>query len=158
MSNTNTAGHLTSFADSNSLLNCELADLAGLPEFKVPTAGRYTLSLDNEFKELNGHETLILKYTVVGIIEQADATATPPLIGDSFGESFRISSDIGVGKLKAALAVYGEQLGLTNVGDIINAIKGLVIEGTVIRREDKEKLDAAGNKKIYGSVVGAVIQ
>lgn len=151
-------GTLKIFDGIDSLLNTDLTELADLADFKVPAAGRYTLNVSAETKEIGTHPAVCLNYEVMGIVELADPESVPPTIGDKFGENYNIDNEYGVGRLKKALQPYAASLNIGNIGELLEALQGIVITGTVKRREDKEKVDDDGNKRVYGSVVNVAVQ
>lgn len=138
--------------DAASILSADLSDIADLAGFSVPNNGYYKLSVAATQKEINSKSAIVLDYEVVEVMEMADPTAAPPVIGDKFGESFFIDNEIGVSFLKKALAPYSAALGTGNVGSLLEQMQGLQIFATVKRRADKN--DAT---KFYATVSGATL-
>jgi hypothetical protein len=153
-----TAGNLKEFESIESLLDTDLTDLADLADFKVPAAGRYALSVDVEHKDINGHPAIVFNYSVLETLELANPEDAAPTIGDKFGENFNVDNEFGVGKLKKALKPYAENFSVNNIGELLGMLDGLVIHGTVKRREDKKATDDDGKPRVYGSVVNVEIQ
>ena len=153
----NPNANLKTFDDVSNLLDTDLQDLADLADFKVPAAGRYRLGLSVETKEVGGHPAVVFNYDVQEVLELANPEDTPPTIGDKFGENFNIDNEFGTGKLKKVLKPYAAHFNASNIGQLLSTLDGIVITGTVKRREDKEKLDDDGNKRVYGSVVNVEI-
>lgn len=141
---------VTTFASLDSLLNEDLGNLADLAGFSVPNNGHYKLAVTASTKEINSKPAVVFDYEVLEVMEMADATATPPVIGDKFGEAFFIDNEFGVGQLKKSLAPYGDAFGTTNIGALLEQIQGVSIYGTVKRRIDKKD-----ETKIYASVSNA---
>lgn len=151
-------GKMKQFEELQSLLDADLADLADLADFKVPPVGRYTLGLSVETKEIGGHPAVIFNYDVQSIIEQVDPDAPAATIGDKFCENFNIDNEFGLGKLKKSLKPYAAFFSTTNIGTLLSMLDGIVIDGTVKRREDAAKLDDDGKPRVYGSVVNVTVQ
>lgn len=151
-------GAIKQLDEIQSLLDADLADLADLADFKVPPLGRYTLGLSVETKDIGGHPAVIFNYDVQGIIEQVNAEDTPATIGDKFGENFNIDNEFGLGKLKKSLKPYAAFFSTSSIGQLLECMDGVVIEGTVKRREDAIKLDDDGKPRVYGSVVNVEVK
>lgn len=150
-------GNMKSFDNIESLLDAELSDIADLADFKVPALGRYKLSLSVETKEINGNAAVVFNYEVLEVIEMTNADDTPPTIGDKFGEQFTIANEFGVGKLKKSLKPYADHFGVSKIGELLPMLDGVLIDGTVKRREDAAKLDDDGKPRVYGSVVNVTV-
>lgn len=152
------ANLLKTLDDVQGLLDADLADLADLADFRVPAAGRYGMSLSVETKTIGEHPAVVFTYEVTEVIELANPEDAAPTIGDKFGENFNIDNEYGLGKLKKSLKPYAEFFNTSNIGQLLSSMDGITITGTVKRREDKEKLDDDGNKRVYGSVVNVEVQ
>ncbi len=143
--------------DLNVLLDTELSDLADLPELKVPPVGRYTLCVATKTKDDGEHPQVVIEYSVVEVGELADPDETPPNVDDKFFVNYNIDNEYGLGKLKKDLAAFGTALCITKIGELLTAMDGLVVKGTVKRREDKKNLDDDGKPRVYGTVVGVEV-
>ena len=157
MDATTMQGTVETVDDVNTLLSMELSDLAALPDIKVPPTGRYTFGITVETKDDGKHPTVQVKYEVVDIVEQVNADETPAKVGDAFFVNYTIDNKWGLGKLNKDLEVYSKYFNLTNIGEIIGAMEGIQIKGTVKHRADTKNLDDEGNPRVYGSVVNVEI-
>lgn len=157
MNDTTAQGTLKQFDSALSLLSTDLSELADLPDFKVPPAGRYKLNLCAETKEINGRDSIVFNYEVLETLELSNPEDTPPTIGDKFGEQFSITNEFGVGKLKKVLKPYADSFSVTNIGELLGLLDGVIIDGTVKRREDKKNSDDEGKPRVYGSVVNVTV-
>lgn len=157
MNTTTAQGVLKQFDSADQLLGIDLAELADLADFKVPAPGRYALSVSAEIKEINSKPAVVFNYEVLEVKELSNPEDVPPTIGEKFSESFQIGNEIGTGKLKKTLLPYAQAFGQTNIGELLTLIDGVVIEGTVKVRHDREKVDDDGKPRVYGSVVNVVV-
>ena len=153
-----TVGTVTNAGDVNSLLGMELSELADLAEIKVPPVGRYQFSLETSTKDTGTHPQVLFAYTILGIVEQVNATDVPAKLGDKFYVSYNIDNEFGLGGLKKDLKLYAAHFNTSNIGELLTHMDGVMIAGTVKQRVDKTKLDDDGNPRVYGSVVNVEIQ
>jgi len=138
--------------DQSLLLSTDLSDLADLPDYKVPSNGYFKLSLDVEVKQVNGKDAVTANYTVLETLELADPAATPPTVGDQFGEMFSLDNEFGVGKLKKFLAPFAAAFGTTNIGGLLEQLNGVQVFATVRQRADKKD-----PSKVYAIVEGITL-
>ena len=140
------------------LLAANLDDVADLPTFAVPPAGYYKLALTIDVKKINEKDAVEFSYVVMEVLELADASKTPPVIGDKFNEAFQITNEIGLGKFKAAAAPVMAALGTSSFADILGGqVQGMEVFATLKRRvhkEDKQLPEA--DQRIYPEVSNLV--
>lgn len=136
----------------NDLLNTDLNDLADLAGFDVPNNGYYKLSVDASTKEINNKPAVVLDYEVVEVLEMADPTATPPITGTKFGETFFLDNEFGVGNMKKALKPFADAFGVGNISALLEQIKGVSVFATV-----KQQADKKDTSKIYARVSGTTL-
>ncbi len=149
---------LKQFDDIAALLDADLSDLADLADFKVPPVGRYLIGVSVETKEIGDHPAVVVNYDIQEVLELSDPEATPPTIGDKFSENFNIDNEYGLGNLKKYLKPYSAYFNTGNIGELLQVMDGIVITGTVKRREDKNKTDDEGKPRVYGSVVNIEVK
>lgn len=131
-----------------ALLAATLDDVADLPSFEVPAAGHYKLGLTVTVKKINEKDAVEFGYEVREVMELADPTATPPVLGTKFSVAFQIGHPIGLGKFKEAAKPIMEALGTSQFADILSGqVAGMEIYATLKRRVDKEDPD-----KVYATV------
>jgi hypothetical protein len=150
------AGTIETIDNLDALLATDLSELAELADIKVPPIGRYTLGISVSTKDDKVPQVLV-KYEIISCIEQVNAEDIPAKGGDSFFVTYNIDNKYGLGKLQKDLQVYAEYFNQSNIGDILESMEGVQIEGTVRQREDKKNLDDDGKPRIYGTVVNVEI-
>lgn len=130
-------GQLTTFANTESLLNANIEDLADLAGFEVPPPGAYVLSVSAELKKVNSKDVVEAAYEVVETseLESMDSVAVPN--GTKFSTIFMLDNEFGVGNLKKFLKPFAAHFGTGNMGQLISEIKGIKIAANVKNRKDK---------------------
>ena len=140
--------------DLSSLLAATLDDVADLPSFDVPPPGYYKLGLTIAVKKINDKDAIEFNYDVREVMELADPTATPPVIGTKFSAAFQISNEIGLGKFKEAAEPVMAALGTTSFGDILGGqVAGMEVYAVLKHRIHKDdKALPTADKRIYAEV------
>lgn len=106
-----------------SLLDTEIADLADLPEFKVPDTGVYRFHVTGQAKSINNKPAVVLTHEVLELMEIADDSIPEEeraKAGDKFDVAFILidnegkKSEIAEGRMKNYFKPLSEHFGITN--------------------------------------------
>lgn len=122
--------------DIDALLDGTLDDLADLPEFKPYVGGGHQVLASLALKEIKDHgmcPELSFKYIELRQLENPQDEAPKP--GDEASTLFFLDNEIGQGKFKAMITVFGEHLDMIGQSNraIIEAVTDIecVILSTV---------------------------
>lgn len=138
-------GGQSKFGVLSQVIARNMEDIADLPEFVVPQPGAYKLLIGPvEQKELGNKPAITVGYTIVDIIalnQPLEEGEVPVKAGDKFGEAFffndpeKLEQTLSV--LKAKYGKLGEALGTTNLLEIMEKMDGMLAQGIVTNRMDK---------------------
>lgn len=125
----------------NSKYNPEagsLDDIDDLPGFKCPPTGGYKLRIEDGivFKaDVNNHPAETVNFTILEIMEQADAASITEAdqvhVGDKFSIAFLMDNDIGAGFFKEFCKPIAEKFSVRTIPEIRIASKGLEVIAAV---------------------------
>ena len=137
-------------ANLDFLLNAVMEDLPDLPPMGVPPSGHYNLEVTYSIETIgdNNKQVICAKYKVLEVNELKDEMERSEVApGQQFTEFHHVSkkdgtpNSFGIGKLKQRLAPFALQSGGSNIGELINWTKGIVIAATVKRTVNKKNED-----------------
>ena len=133
----------------DSILDSSLEDFADLPEWVIPPAGTYNVTLVGlGSKAINDKPVLELKLIINSVEELSDPSATPPADGSEVSQAFFMSSEFGQGAFKKVTANLREATGVNTTRELMEAVKGM--ECILISKTRKDKNDP---DKVYFQIV-----
>jgi hypothetical protein len=139
----------------DSLLDANLADIADLPEYadfiptgfyklKIETVERKSVEItDKESKQKVQAPVLQLVYSVQETLELEDQSVEKIKPNTRFNISYFFNKDPqkSLEVIKANFKNIAEQLGITNVAELIGKLQGLEVGATVKSKKAKDKED-----------------
>jgi hypothetical protein len=160
--NTNTQT-TTDDADFDAL-DRSLEDIEDIPSFDVPPLGTYQLLVCAELKKLPKDDknptergVVVLNYEITDVVQLADPTEKPPVIGSKFGEMFMLGNEFGEGNMKKSFSPYATHFGVTNMKSLVrDLVQNVVVTATVKHRFNKK--DDPKKEVPYAQVLNVVIQ
>lgn len=127
--------------DIDSLLDATLDDLADLPEFKNFPVGTHSCLATLEKKVIGDHPAVELTFKLKEHLELADGTTEEEMCkpDDTASIAFMLDNEFGQGKFKKVATVFGEALGLSNLGEIVAQVTDIDVVVTTNLRKDKKE-------------------
>lgn len=126
--------------DLDSILDSSIDDLADLPEFAVFPNGVHRVIIDWESKTVNDHACIELKLKAIETVELANPAADTPLVaGTESSVLFMLDNEFGQGNFKTLAKQLGAALGLSKIGEVVEASKGMEVQVVCKVRQNKEK-------------------
>lgn len=136
--------------DFDALLDASMDDLDDLPPVGVPPSGHYNLSV-TATREQNKDKTsdyIKFSYEVEAINELKEpGTEGQAAVGMKFSENFSpikkdgSTNDMGIGRLKAAVAPFSAHFGTPKIGETISQINKVSVAATLVRTVDRQEPD-----------------
>lgn len=133
------------------LLDSSVSDLADLKGFEPLPAGSYKLAIKWEKKAINDSPAVILKLTVIEVLELADSSGIPPEAGATTDVAFILKkkdggrNEVGEGQLKQVVSVLQPVFGGTSIKEVMEASEGAEILATMKVRVNKNDPDQKYN-------------
>lgn len=138
------------FANLDALLDAVMEDLDDLPPMGVPPSGHYNLEVTYGIETIgdDNKQVIAAKYKVIAVNELKDEQDRSDVAeGQQFTEFFHLAkkdgsaNKFGLGKLKQRLAPFVDPSGQTNIRELINWTKGIVVAATIKRTVNKKNED-----------------
>ncbi len=131
--------------DIDALLDGTLDDLADLPEFKPYVAGAHRVLASFKLKDIKNHGNcpeLSFKYLELQQLENPQDEA--PTAGDEAATLFMLDNEIGQGKFKNLITVFGEGLNMIGQSNraIMEAVKDVecvILSSVTVDKDDKTR-------------------
>lgn len=127
----------------SSLLDMQLDDLADLPEYVRINKGAHRVTVEFIAKQVGDHPAWELKMKLLETLELSDSSDTPQAPGIESSCVYMMDNEYGAGEFKSIMKPIAAALGVTNIGQIIEAIKGseaAVVIGWRHAKDDKDKI------------------
>lgn len=137
----------SAFENLDALLDASMDDLADLPPMGVPPTGNYQFSVTASREISNDKKSEYFKfaYEVLEIGEvKSEEDVNDVKVGMKFTEMFSpfkkdgSMNEMGIGFLKERTAPFSVHFGTQRLGETIQLIQGIVINATLVRRQDKK--------------------
>ena len=134
------------FDDVDALLSAEMDDLEGLPPLAIPPTGNYLLEVTIERKSVNEKDALMTSYKVLQAIEVNDEEEAKEVVPGQLFQNGTFCktkegkvNSTGIAMFKNSLEpfaahFYPENPGKANIGELIEKVKAMQINATVVRR------------------------
>lgn len=135
-------------ADFDALMDASMDDIDDLPPIGVPPTGNYTLEVtaSREKAAASGSEYIKFSYLIKEVNEvKNEAEATECAADQKFMEMFSpfkkdgTVNEIGMGMLKERVAPFAAHFGTSKMGDTMQAIVGVQLVASLVRRADKRE-------------------
>ena len=134
---------MTEAVNLNDLLDITLDDIADLPEFSNLAPGVYRVTIEFTTKKIGENPAVELKMKLIETVELSDPTNSEvQKPGLEASTAYQMNNEFGAGALKAAIKPLAAATGLTKLGEIFDAVKGmeaLVVISWRTDKKDKEK-------------------
>lgn len=131
--------------DIDALLDSTLDDLEDLPSFKPFPAGCHQVTCSMEKKDLGGHPSIVLDFTLLETLELADPNtpeAEQSKPGDTSNTACMMDNEFGVGNFKKLALPIGAALGVAKLSEVIEQcqdIECVILTSIRTDKNDKDK-------------------
>ncbi|PIQ00589.1 MAG: hypothetical protein COW76_09750 [Shewanella sp. CG18_big_fil_WC_8_21_14_2_50_42_11] len=123
----------------DSLLDADLEGFEDIPEWVVPPAGGYNITIKSiESKKINEKPVVEIKVVINETLELNNPSDTEVAPGVEVSQAFFISTPMGQGAFKKVTANIKEALGVTTIRELMEAAAGLECTAITTVRTDKK--------------------